>query len=543
MRPTTDTEALRARRIGVAWKIAALPVFFLVVIAVLITLSVQAARNQQTDAAVTDVMARQRLLSGDLGKLLLLRLQGGEAAKAYDETAREFLETVAALLTGGETVQRLTGERVDLPPPPTEAIRRNFEAQRTEFAQLRAMADSLLAERGGDPALREHLAAFLEAQANLDTMINEGVKLFTAHSEDQIVAGTRRSVVLALLVGVLGVAFSWLLSRSIVRPLAEVVAGARSIMHGDLRAVRITARSSDEIGELAHAFSGMSRSLVDLVSQASSVSNDITAASSEILASTMQQATAAKEQASTIQEITTTMQELAQSGVQIGDRAKEVAASAEAASTSTEAGMRAVKEAAGGMDAIREQVEDVAENIVVLSEKTQTIGDIINTVTELAEQTNLLALNASIEAVSAGEKGDRFAVVAGEMKNLADQARGNTVEVRTILGEIQKGINKSVMLTEEAVKRVEEGKRRSDQTETTIALMGQATIESVHAFQQIAGGANQQRIGFDQVSQGMMEISKATEQTAIGTAQLERSAADLNALSHQLQSAIGRYTI
>ena len=102
------------------------------------------------------------------------------------------------------------------------------------------------------------------------------------------------------------------------------------------------------------------------------------------------------------------------------------------------------------MEAIREQVEEVAEKIVALSQKTQAVGEIIATVNDIAEQSNLLALNAAIEAATAGEQGSRFSVVANEMKHLADQAKEATVQVRTILGDIQKGINSSVMLTEEA---------------------------------------------------------------------------------------------
>src|SRR5205814_10329015 len=123
--------------------------------------------------------------------------------------------------------------------------------------------------------------------------------------------------------------------------------------------------------------------------------------------------------------------------------------SAEAASATSKSGLQAVKSTNRTMEAIREQVEEVAEHIVALSEKTQTVGEIIATVNDIAEQSNLLALNATIEAAAAGSEGNRFSVVATEMKNLADRAKACTIQVRTILSEIQKGINTSVMLTEE----------------------------------------------------------------------------------------------
>ena len=176
------------------------------------------------------------------------------------------------------------------------------------------------------------------------------------------------------------------------------------------------------------------------------------------------------------------------------------------------------------MENIRVQAEAVAENVVSLSEKTQAIGEIISTVNDLAEQSHLLALNAAIEAAAAGEHGRSFSVIASEVKNLADQSRDATVQVRVILGDIQKGINSSVMLTEEAVKRVESGKQQADVASTTIRTMAESIQQSVQAFQQIVAGSNQQQIGFNQVTQAVRDIGQASQQTAASTQQMEKAA-------------------
>ena len=116
--------------------------------------------------------------------------------------------------------------------------------------------------------------------------------------------------------------------------------------------------------------------------------------------------------------------------------------------------------------------------IVALSEKTQAVGEIISSVNDISERTHLLALNAAIEAAAAGENGRSFAVVASEMKTLADQAKDATLQVRSILGDIQRGINSSVMLTEEAVKRVAAGKERTDITQASQARSRRASRPS-----------------------------------------------------------------
>src|SRR6185295_7374292 len=166
-----------------------------------------------------------------------------------------------------------------------------------------------------------------------------------------------------------------------------------------------------------------------------------------------------------------TMQEVSQSGQQIAERAKQVTITAEAVSIANTSGLDAVQKANHTVEAIHEQAEAVAQNIVALSEKTQMVGDILSTVNDIAEQSHLLALNAAIEAAAAGEHGRSFSVVAGEIKNLAHQAKEATGQVRSILGDIQKGINTSVMLTEEVVKRVGSGKTQSDISERTIRHM------------------------------------------------------------------------
>ena len=172
----------------------------------------------------------------------------------------------------------------------------------------------------------------------------------------------------------------------------------------------------------------------------------------------------------------------------------------------------------------------MAENIVALSEKTQAVGEIISTVNDISERTHLLALNAAIEAAAAGENGRSFAVVASEMKILADQAKDATLQVRSILGDIQRGINSSVMLTEEAVKRVAAGKERTDTTQQTITEISSRVQESVQTFQQIVASTNQQQLGIEQVMGALQNIRQASQQTAAGTRQLDTAAANLSGL-------------
>ncbi len=182
------------------------------------------------------------------------------------------------------------------------------------------------------------------------------------------------------------------------------------------------------------------------------------------------------------------------------------------------------------MDAIREQSEAVAENIVSLSEKTQAIARSSPTVNDVSERTHLLALNAAIEAAAAGESGRSFAVVAAEMKGLADQPRRRPAGP----GDPRRhpaAHQFLVMLTEEAVKRVAAGKERSDTTHATIEEITARVQESVQTFQQIVASTNQQQLGIEQVMGALHNIRQASQQTAAGTRQVETAAANLSELA------------
>jgi methyl-accepting chemotaxis protein len=365
-----------------------------------------------------------------------------------------------------------------------------------------------------------------------------------SQAQEASIQTARWAVVLGSLASLVALAVcGFVVTRGISRPLGEVTARSQQIAAGNLTGEKLPAGSADEIGQLAAAFNAMLDGLRGLARQTHAVTENLNAAAAQIQSAIQEQAAGIRQQASTVQEIGTTMEEISQSGAQISAKAKQVATAAEATSAAGTSGLQAVQGNTRNMGAIREQVEQVAEHIVALSEKTQAVGEIIATVNDVAERSNLLALNAAIEAAAAGDQGSRFSVVANEMKNLADQAKDSTVQVRTILGDIQKGINSSVMLTEEAVKRTETGKRQADVAEETIRQLARTTLESVQAFEQIIGAGNQQQIGVEQVAQGMKDIRQAATQSAAATAQMEKAVANLNALGRELREAVGRYQL
>jgi methyl-accepting chemotaxis protein len=283
--------------------------------------------------------------------------------------------------------------------------------------------------------------------------------------------------------------------------------------------------------------------LNEVAGQIRTATGNLNAATAEMQSSVQQQAASTTEQNAAVQQITSTLSEITRSGAQISTRAKTVAQTSEAAAVASKSGIHAVTETSRAMDLIRDQAEKVAANIVALTERTQSVGAIIATVNDIAERSNLLALNAAIEAAAAGEHGQSFAVVADEMKNLASQAKDATIEVRTILSDIQHRIGSAVMQTEEAVKRVDSGKTQALATEQTINELARSVEQSVATFEQIVAATAQQQVGIEQVTQSIHNIREASEQMASGSKEVGRAATNLTALSSQLQSAVERYRV
>jgi methyl-accepting chemotaxis protein len=268
---------------------------------------------------------------------------------------------------------------------------------------------------------------------------------------------------------------------------------------------------------------------------------DLGSAAAEILAATTQQASGANEQSAAIAQTTTTVDEVKAIAEQSMARAQEVAGVSRHTVDVSRDGRQAVEQTITSMRQIRTRVEEIAENILVLSEQMLQIGEIIATVNDISAQSNILALNASVEAARAGEHGKGFAVVAVEVRNLAEQSRQATAQVRTILSEIQKATNTTVMVTEEGTKGVEEGVRLAAQAGQAIERLAEVIEESAQAAAQMLAGGRQQVAGVEQVAVAMQNINQTTVQSLSSAHQTEKAARDLNDLAQRLSGTVEQY--
>ncbi len=296
-----------------------------------------------------------------------------------------------------------------------------------------------------------------------------------------------------------------------------------------------------ELATLGYSLNDMVENLDEITTQIMTVTNNISGSTTEILSATTQQASSASEQSSSIAQITTTIDQVKTIVGQSYEKAQAVANQAQHTRTIFIRGQQAIADVKESMERTKDKVSYIADSILILSKQTQQIGDITATVSEIASQSNLLALNASVEAVRAGEQGKGFAVVAAEVRSLALQSKQATSQIKTILEEIQRATNASVVATEQGIKEVETGSALMHQAGETIDLLDRSIVESAGAAEQIVASAHQQQVGIEQIVIGMQNINHSMAQNVEATRRTEETTRKLLDVSESLESTVDRY--
>jgi methyl-accepting chemotaxis protein len=348
---------------------------------------------------------------------------------------------------------------------------------------------------------------------------------------------------------VLCLIISALLATLVIRGLLKELGGephyvmeiARTVANGDL-SVSVTVDPRDS-GSILFAMRTMVESLRDLVSQTVNISTNIASASSQLQSTSEQIATGAEEVASQTSTVATASEEMASTSAEIASNCTNAAESSRRTSESASTGAAVVQETIVGMGKIAERVKQTAATIDALGTRSEQIGEIIGTIEDIADQTNLLALNAAIEAARAGEQGRGFAVVADEVRALAERTTKATKEIGAMIKAIQSETKDAVRSMEEGVQEVEKGAVSSQKSGESLNEILDQINEVNMQIHQIATAAEQQTATISEITTNIHQVTEVVHQSARGAEDTSSAAAQLAEQSQQLQNLVGKFRV
>ncbi|HEY0588909.1 MAG TPA: methyl-accepting chemotaxis protein [Pseudoduganella sp.] len=402
----------------------------------------------------------------------------------YSEARSEFFKTtgrIRSLLSRASEQQALA------------EVERSANSYREAAERVLAMADSRpgaaeLVRAFDDRVLpaRETLA---KALAVLDAQEEQQLELAKREAADLAASAAMGVTVLAVLLLVLAIGLAVLLSRTLGRQIGAAVGHVQS-------------------------------------------------SSAELQAAASQQASGAKEQAGAMSEISTTISELVATSRQIAESAQRVAQIAEQTAQGARSGDAIVDKGQEAIAGIRRQIDTVVSHMLDLGRKSQEIGAVLDIVSELAEQTNILAINATIEASGAGESGKRFAVVAEEIRKLADRVAASTKGIRSQIEDVRGAVNTTVMATEGGAKAVDAGARQFADVAAAFRQIADLVGTTTEAAREIELSTKQQASAAEQVRIAVTDVAQATQETEASSAQTLQTASQLATLSLDLRRLV-----
>jgi methyl-accepting chemotaxis protein len=357
-------------------------------------------------------------------------------------------------------------------------------------------------------------------------------------------SSTKSELMILICLGLLlGVATSFLIARSVVTGLSGMLALIQEIAANNLAAEDIRITSRDETGKAGDALNRMKHNLHGIIQSIAGTADHLVNASEEISSSATQQAQSAETQkdqavqvATAMQEMSTTVNTVSDSCNKAADAAREAAETARAGGSIVDATLAKMRLIAGAVGASATKMEE-------LGKSSDQIGRIISVIDDIADQTNLLALNAAIEAARAGEQGRGFAVVADEVRKLAERTTTATKEIAQMIKNIQDETKVAVSAMESGTQQVEEGVTSTAKAGDSLRAIIQMSEQVGGMITEIATAAAQQSSTTEQVNGNVEQISKLVKESAIGAQQSAAACQDLSSLALDLQTMVSKFKL
>ena len=347
--------------------------------------------------------------------------------------------------------------------------------------------------------------------------------------------------IVALVIALLVALF---ITRSIVRPLcvASLRMGDIAVGEGDLTQ-RLEVHGRDELAQLGNNFNKFVARVHELVKQVAGATAQLAAAAEELTATSEQTRSNVARQQSETDQVATAMNEMTATAQEVARNAADAADAASGADGDTRTGQRVVNQTISAIRELVGEVENATGVIHRLEVDSEEIGKVLDVIRGIAEQTNLLALNAAIEAARAGEQGRGFAVVADEVRTLAQRTQESTREIQEMIERLQGGARNAVEVMGESQKRAHHTVERAAEADTSLKAITEAVARINEMNAQIASAAEEQTAVAEEINRNVVNISQAVSDTTQGAEHTAQASDELARLAADLQHRVGQFRV
>ncbi len=435
-------------------------------------------------------------------------------------------------------------------PPEERQLLEAFIAARLNFGKngVLPMVDILQAQRyeEADKLRKEVLIpAYTQASAAIDTLIEHQVvqakntyERVSQLSKTVLIATIGAIAVGVLLIGLFGV----FIARSISKNVSQLQQATSRLADGEL-ATRVHLANEDELGIVAGSFNKMAEDLSSLISQTRLSTDHVNKACVAVTGLTDRVSASSQTQTDQAAIAATSIGQLNEIIKEVAVKAGKAVSTAEEASQVSNEGQRIVGNSVAGINAVARTIVESAKTIEELGLQSEEIGKILQVIREIAEQTNLLALNAAIEAARAGEQGRGFAVVADEVRKLAERTSGATTEISAIISAIQNGTGQAVAAMKSGEKQVVESVSLANQSGESLARIDRSVNAVLLMIQQISQAMEAEKSTSEEISLRMEKIVQTATGNNSAIAEAASEFHQMQNLAGQLQESVGRFRL